>query len=117
VNAGHAPAPVLVTAEGKLRRFRASGPPLGPSPDFRYRTEELTLEPGGFFFACSDGVTEAADPEGGILGEAHLERLLSAHAGSSPERIQQVVREAVREHSGAATVGDDLTLIALQRRP
>lgn len=117
INAGHAPAPVLVRAGGELRRFAASGPPLGPSPEFAYRVEEAELAPGEFLFACTDGITEATGGDGEVFGDERLDEVLRGCAGRPPEAVQERVLAAVREHCGGDPSDDDLTMITLQRSP
>jgi serine phosphatase RsbU (regulator of sigma subunit) len=115
INAGHSPSPLWVTAAGQVRPLGPGGPPLGPRPGFRYRVEDLVLGPGDLIFACTDGVTEATDPGGRVLGEERLTGLLVASRPLPPEAIHDRLREALRGHQGAVRTADDLTLVTVRR--
>src|SRR2546423_1460955 len=72
-NAGHN-APVLVSTSG-VRRLETGGMVLGLFEHATFQEETVTLQPGDFIIAFSDGVTEALD----VAGEEYTdERLLAS---------------------------------------
>src|ERR1700681_459079 len=72
-NAGHN-APMLVTASG-VRRLETGGLVLGLFEHATFEEETVSLSPGDFIVAFSDGVTEALD----VAGEEYMdERLLAS---------------------------------------
>ena len=63
VQAGH-PHPMLQRADGHVEPVGTGGLPVGIFPDAEFEEIELTLSPGERLFIASDGVTEAASPQG-----------------------------------------------------
>src|SRR6185436_17650814 len=62
-NAGHNAA-LFLRASGAHEELAATGLPLGLLPTGEYERRELVLEPGDVLVIYTDGVTEAANPEG-----------------------------------------------------
>ncbi|HEY0310102.1 MAG TPA: SpoIIE family protein phosphatase [Luteimonas sp.] len=111
-NAGHE-APAIAGAAGVRARLAPTGPAVGllPGLSFGYATEALA--PGEALFAFTDGVTDARDASGAMLGEARVLALLEAPlaAGALVARV----RAAVRAHAGGEAPFDDVTMLALSR--
>ena len=64
----------------------------------------------------TDGLVEAASPEGSLFGEDPVRRLLVAHRHAEPEAIRQRPVEALSTHSGARPPEDDLTMVLIRAR-
>ena len=111
-NAGHN-APVLVTASG-VRRLETGGMVLGLFEHAPFEEETLTLQPGDFIIAFSDGVTEALD----VAGEEYMDdRLLASierHRLQEPDALVASLLADVHAFAGAATPNDDLTLVMVR---
>ena len=91
------------------------GAVLGVRPDASYTTGELSVATGESIYMFTDGVTEAANPEGDLFSEQRLEAVLRAAAGRTSPEIVQSVAEAVRGFVGAALPSDDIAMLALRR--
>ncbi|HTS38687.1 MAG TPA: PP2C family protein-serine/threonine phosphatase [Candidatus Solibacter sp.] len=74
VNAGHN-APVVLRRDGSVEWLETSGAPVGMFPDSIYEEKFIGLEPGDLLIAYTDGVVEAANPDGQEWG---VEGLLTA---------------------------------------
>ncbi|MBO7655327.1 MAG: serine/threonine-protein phosphatase, partial [Kiritimatiellae bacterium] len=101
VNAGHNPPVVLRKGgtasphlEPALVKAR-SGCVLAFMDDTQYRPHTLTLSPGDVLFLYTDGVTEALNENGALLGEEELLAALRAEATGEPVRIGSLVRAVV----------------------
>ena len=93
----------------------AKGIILGIRPDAAYSTGRLALPPGEGLYLFTDGVTEAADPEGALFAEPRLEAVLRAAAGCSSAEVVTSVADAVRDFVGPALASDDITMLAIRR--
>jgi len=71
VNAGHNP-PVIIRQNGEIIFLESSGAPVGMFPDSTYEESMVRLEPGDRVIAYTDGVIEAANPEGEEWGVSGL---------------------------------------------
>jgi serine phosphatase RsbU (regulator of sigma subunit) len=90
--------------------------PLGAMLRGRHRRMEIPIQPEEIVLAYSDGVVEAQSPSGEFFGEERLVEVLRA----SPPRPQEVVERvlaALAEFTRGGEPYDDLTLLALARRP
>ncbi|MBS3821912.1 MAG: serine/threonine-protein phosphatase, partial [Phycisphaerae bacterium] len=114
-NAGHN-RPFVLSLDGRMRKVDGqSGPLLGALEDRVYAQGEETLQAGEALVMYTDGVTEAMAPEGVQFGEERLVKLLGELAGSDARRLsERIVREVdtFEDHRH----GDDITVLAVQRR-
>ena len=76
-NAGHLP-PIVLSADGAVRRLQTGGTVVGLFPDCDYAEETVELYPGDIFIAFSDGITEPEN-EFGEFGEDRLIETVAAH--------------------------------------
>jgi sigma-B regulation protein RsbU (phosphoserine phosphatase) len=114
-NAGHN-APYRLNGQGLELIEGAKGIILGVRPDAVYTTGRTSLAPGESIYVFTDGVTEAADPQGALFAEARLEAVLRAAGGcSTAAEIVTSVAEAVRGFVGNALPSDDITMLAVRR--
>src|SRR4249920_3806490 len=111
-NAGHN-APVLVSAEGP-RRLETGGLVLGLFEHAAFEEETVTLRPGDFIVAFSDGVTEAFDVAGEEYSDARLLESIARHRGEAPQDLIAALLADVKAFAGEATQNDDLTLVTVQ---
>jgi serine phosphatase RsbU (regulator of sigma subunit)/ferredoxin len=113
VNAGHNPQFVL-SAGGELRSLDSTGKPIGLLPGDGFEERQVELRQGDFLFLYTDGLTEAANPQGDEFGTERLEQVLVQEREASLDEIVGAVVEAVRKHRTGAEAGDDATLLALK---
>lgn len=104
--AGH-PPPLLVDGP-RVHEVAGPGPVLGAFPDSTWSLEVTRLEPGQHLVVYTDGVTEAAGPDGRFGEERLHEKLRGA---SSPGLALQRVEEALDSFCGGA-LHDDAAIIA-----
>ena len=119
VNGGHEP-PVVRSASasgvGALQRLAPTGPALGLLPDRTFEVGRTALAPGDLFLAFTDGVSEARNPSGGILGEEPVLNLVREAKGSAAELLAEIDR-TVDAHAAGAESFDDVTMLAVLRSP
>lgn len=91
---------------------------MSTEDDFARRLEEVTLplRPGDRFFAFTDGVDEAMNPNLKPYGKERLFRTLERHRGKPPAAVVQEVLADVRMHAKDHRQFDDMTLLCLVRR-
>jgi sigma-B regulation protein RsbU (phosphoserine phosphatase) len=113
VNAGHC-LPLVVRARG-VEAVASSGFPVGLVADRPYEVQRVRLEPGDALFLHTDGLSEARARDGSEYGAERVQRLLGSHYGESPRALAASVRADLQAFLDGATVGDDLTLLAVRR--
>jgi serine phosphatase RsbU (regulator of sigma subunit) len=112
-NAGHNP-PVLVR-RGEKRLLETGGLLLGIAPAAIYEEGVLTLEPGDRLVLYTDGVTEAANARGEMVGEERFYGWLAEMDGTLDSKgVVENVLDRVRGFLGDTEAGDDITVMALR---
>jgi sigma-B regulation protein RsbU (phosphoserine phosphatase) len=89
---------------------------LGAVADATFDEHEVTLEPGEVVVLYTDGITEARAPDGALFGDDRLVAALEA-AGGDATSVAGAIMDAVDAFTAGAPQADDLTLIAVRRRP
>jgi serine phosphatase RsbU (regulator of sigma subunit) len=117
VNAGHAP-PLWRDAGTKEVRPVAWGEkaevPLGIRPDVVYPQLDLPLRPGDLILTYTDGVNDAAGPEGETYGNQRVRTALAA-APDDVVHVGQAVVADVRRYSSGQRQSDDICLLCFGR--
>ena len=112
LSCGHLPA-LLRRAGGAVEALPAGCLPVGMFDRLRLDVHRATMHPGDLFFLYTDGVTEAADPDGNLFGEKRLFHLLANGRESDANGWIARVQAAVSEFSRGAPQADDVTCLAL----
>ena len=110
LNAGH-PSPLVLRRGEVIELFTEGSFPVGLLPEAEYATTRATIEPGDTLILYSDGVTEAADPEGHMFGVPRLSQVLVDQDAASLDDLQERVVESVKSFSRGASQADDITLL------
>ncbi len=115
VNAGHNPPIRLRAADGSAAYVRSRpGLVLGAMPGAKYRTGEISLEPGDAIYLYTDGLTEQTDPNGELFGEERLRSFLEGGGFlAHPETCTGAVLAGVDAHAAGAEQSDDRTQLLL----
>lgn len=114
-NAGHDP-PFLARPGQPPRQMQSvGGPPLCVMDDFPYMSEEFQLAPGEILCLVTDGVTEAMNAAGELMGHERVEAAFIEHpVDGDAKALAMRLRAAVESFVAGAPASDDLTLLAVQ---
>jgi phosphoserine phosphatase RsbU/P len=112
-NAGH--TPVIVARRDQPQHVESMGFPLGMFLEGEFSAARLNLEPGDTLFLYTDGFSEATctDTEYGVERATDLVHQQSQH---SPAGLIAACLDDLRAFTAGTPQGDDLTLLAIQRR-
>jgi len=110
INCGHL-APILIRANGAIERLAPTTTVLGLFAGMALTEASIDLNPGDTLLLFSDGITEAANPDGDEFGEDCLPAFMRGALPSIPTRIL----DAVRTFSPGAP-SDDRTVLCLRAR-
>ncbi|MFO0837824.1 MAG: SpoIIE family protein phosphatase [Phycisphaerae bacterium] len=115
IGAGH-PPPILLGEGGpSVPASEKNALPLGIDADERYEAQRLELgPPHDALLFYTDGLTEAMDREGRLLGLPPVIDAVSGVADRAPATLIRTARGLVRRHLDGQASGDDLTLLAMQ---
>lgn len=116
-NCGHNPPLFLRRGESTFEALRNQGPPLAIARRAKYVPRSIVLAPGDMLFLYTDGVTEAENIRSELFGSKRLEQALLEMRGEPARPVVEHVVRRVAEFAQGAPPSDDLTCIALVRRP
>jgi sigma-B regulation protein RsbU (phosphoserine phosphatase) len=112
VNAGH-PAAVVVADDGNTTTLDATGSAVGWTSDAHFADRTIAFSAGDVVAIYSDGISEAAAPDGRDFGVEGVARTLRRHRSShSSEIITALCAEVDRFTVGAAASDDRTVLVA-----
>lgn len=114
VRAGHT-LPLHLTGDG-AHPVDATGSLLGITHSLHLRPHSLTLRPHESLLLYTDGITEARDREGHLLGEERLADALTSDRPTASAVIDTVI-ETVRGFTGGRHGDDDQAVLVLRATP
>lgn len=113
-NAGHHP-PLLISAGRVVVVKNPSALLLGIDENETYPRATVAPATGSVLALYTDGLIEAADDNGAMLGlDAVIAQLAELPQPPAGRDVIQSMRNRLREHLGRRETDDDLTLLALQ---
>lgn len=91
--------------------------PLGilSSEKFDAAEEVINLSTGDYIYLCTDGITEARNPEGKMFGDERVKRILSAGQIKGTGFVS--LRQALKDYCQNNEQEDDMTLIEVRVAP
>ena len=113
-NAGHNPTMICRAATGEVEEVFAEDTVIGFLPAPKHDVATRSLESGDVVLLYTDGVTEAANSEGGFLGEERLRDILKGAAHGTAGEILDSVYSAVDEWADEAAEGDDISVVVIK---
>ena len=90
---------------------------LGVLENMPLRDEVIQIQPGNALVLYTDGVTETFSPSGEPFGEARLQEALGCAASCRPNLLLSSLDAALNTFRATQPLSDDITLIALYRKP
>lgn len=116
-NAGHTETLCWRQASQTGSLLAATGMPIGILADASIDEETITLRPGNTLVFYSDGILEASNAQGELLGADRLLGLLSRHDHLPAHALCQTILDAVETFQAGAPISDDVTLVILRALP
>lgn len=114
-NAGHNPPFLFRSQKGpfsEMELLQPTGAAIGLVDGPPYSSMTLQLIPGDVLVLYTDGVVEAASPEGEFYGIERLEECLSHSQQLAPRDLIQALVNELRDFTCTDLLADDTTVIA-----
>jgi serine phosphatase RsbU (regulator of sigma subunit)/anti-sigma regulatory factor (Ser/Thr protein kinase) len=113
-SAGHADALLWRNADHRVEFLAATGLPLGIEPATEYFNHDVTFKTDDVLLLYSDGITEAVDPDGKVLGLQGLSDIIYAtHPAKAGNQIEALV-DGLDVHRRGLPLEDDVALILIR---
>ena len=114
VNAGHE-YPAVKRADGRFEVIKTKHSLfIGGMDDVTYKEYELDLKPGDKIFVYTDGLPEATDSAGAMLGMDRMTDALNEYLDEKPRPLIEGMRESVNKFVKDAEQFDDITMMCLE---
>ncbi len=91
--------------------------PVGALSDWIYEGEQTQLKPGDMLFLYTDGLSEAKNGTGEMLGRKHVQQLASGQSTDAAQQLVELMEAEVHRHAGDAEQNDDITMLAIKWQP
>jgi serine phosphatase RsbU (regulator of sigma subunit) len=115
-NAGHnLPCCRRPEEQAATTDLSARGMPLGLMPQMSYEEQETALVPGEGVLFYTDGLIEAHNPKGEMLGTPRLRNLLSERHKDGIDLTAALIEELEYFTGEGWEQEDDITLLTLER--
>jgi serine phosphatase RsbU (regulator of sigma subunit) len=113
VNAGHNPQ-FVIRRHGGLEALSSTGMPIALYAGHGYTEAQASLEPGDLLFFYTDGLVEAENEAGDMLGPERLQAMLVAAQAHEIDQVLRHVEQHVSDFRGKVELADDATMMALR---
>ncbi len=115
INGGNDPA-LIVGRDGKAHtRLIRTGPAIGVIPLAKFVVKEITLANDDLLVAFTDGIPDTQNINGDFFGNERLQALLTHN--STPAELLSRIKSELSQFIGEAEQFDDITLLAIKRKP
>jgi sigma-B regulation protein RsbU (phosphoserine phosphatase) len=106
----------LLYRGGRCEQLKLVGFPLGIYDDVTYEEWTINLDPGDILVFQSDGLSEAADPEGNFFGIPRIASLIEQNAALASGDLADLLLSQVQEFTRGTAITDDRTLVVMKVR-
>jgi sigma-B regulation protein RsbU (phosphoserine phosphatase) len=115
ISGGHEPV-FVIDQNGIKERLMQTGPLVGWTPEAQFEYRECWLKPGDILFSYTDGIVDARSSDGKRFTEERLVELFSQPVTDVSD-FMRMVESALFAYIGSEPLEDDITILALQRKP
>jgi phosphoserine phosphatase RsbU/P len=112
-NAGHSPV-IYYPLGGRAHLLEADGMPIGVFEEMQSRDQQLILRPGDVLVIGTDGLSEASDIRGEMVGYERLAAAVEALAALPASEISRGLFRYVEKIVGFRPQDDDQTVMVLK---
>ena len=115
VQAGH-PHPIVQRAGGKIEQIGNGGLPVGVIENAEYEEITLKLEPGDRLLFASDGLWDATDGAGKMLGVDGLSAILQTNRATRGVGLVEAMVWSILAYTGGRQC-DDMSAVLIEHEP
>ena len=115
ISAGHNPTYLFRAASGAIEEIVSNNMIVGAFPSINYEAARLQLNKGDVLLAYSDGLTEAENPQGEMLGEERVKAIIRAEAPAGSKNLKGKLLEAIQNFTMGRSQTDDITIVIVER--
>ena len=115
VRAGHEPGIVYDPGSGSFSELGGPGIALGVYGGWIYEDNKKTdFSKGRIIFLSTDGIWEARNPKGEMLGKEPILNTIRQNASSDATQIVNAIFDTLDKFKGEAKIEDDITSVVIK---
>jgi serine phosphatase RsbU (regulator of sigma subunit) len=115
ISAGHNPSWLFRSATGRIEDLAADVPVLGVFHAAFYQHRAFQLCKGDILVVYSDGLTDAENPEGEMLGRKRLREIVQQEAPSGSRAVEAAFLKAIEDFTHGMPQTDDITFMVIEK--
>lgn len=115
ISAGHNPAYLFRAAQGSVEELSSNNIIVGSFQTARYDPSPLKLDVGDVLLVYSDGLTEAENPQGDMLGEEAIRQVVLRESAGGAAHLESKLFETLHEFTLGQSQSDDITIVIIER--
>ena len=115
ISAGHNPSYLFRAATGEIQELDSNNIIVGAFGFASFRSAALEMNRGDVLVAYSDGLTEAENPLGEMLGEERVKAVIRAEAPMGSKYLETKLLETIQNFTNGRSLTDDITIMLVER--
>jgi sigma-B regulation protein RsbU (phosphoserine phosphatase) len=115
ISAGHNPVWLFRSATGKIEELTAEAAVLGIFADAFYQHRAFRLSKGDVMVVYSDGLTDAENLHGEVLGEKRLREIVQREATRGSKAVEGAFLKAIEDFTQGMPQTDDITFVVVEK--
>ena len=113
-NAGHNSPILYRPREKKYGLLKTGGMVVGVVGDYQYQQSKIQLEAGDTIVFYTDGISEAKNPKGDMLGDDTIRKMITRYGDLGANEIRDRIYEHLVNFTNGEPQHDDQTLVVLK---
>ena len=114
ISAGHNTAYVYRSASAGLEEVPSNCMLVGAFDFATFWSEPITLQSGDVLLIYSDGLSEAENTEGQMLGEDAVRQVMERSGANGAEKVKHDLLDLIERFTGGHAQSDDITLVTIE---
>lgn len=115
ISAGHNPSYVFRAAASEIEEIDSNNMIVGAFSFAQYQPSPLQLNKGDMLVVYSDGLTEAENPNGEMLGEDRVKDVIRTNAPAGSKQLEKKLLETIQNFTVGRSQTDDITIMIVER--
>ena len=115
ISAGHNPSWLFRSATGMIENLISDAPVLGVFQAASYEHHVFRLSKGDILVVYSDGLTDAENPAGKMLGPRRLREIIQLEAPGGSKAVEDSFLKAIEDFTQGMPQTDDITFLVVEK--
>jgi sigma-B regulation protein RsbU (phosphoserine phosphatase) len=115
ISAGHNPAYLYRAASGEIEEIASNNIVVGAFSFATFESGPMKLGAGDVLVIYSDGLTEAENSNGEMLGEQRVKQIIQLDASRGAVKLEERLLETIHTFTEGRTQTDDITILIAEK--